>query len=111
MTRQRVRPSLQLSTYLKCPYCEGTGMVKSPESAAIEIIRILNVAAARNDIRRIELSVSPLAADFLLNRRRAVISRIEADTQKQIIIRPDETCPAEQNRITCFDDREGIVKI
>ena len=111
MTRQRVRPSLQLSTYLKCPYCKGTGMVKSPESAAIEIIRILNMAAAGNDVRRIELSVSPSVADFLLNRRRAVITRIEADGRKQIIIRPDETCPAEQYKITCFDDREGIVKI
>jgi ribonuclease E len=111
MTRQRVRPSLQLSTYLKCPYCEGTGMVKSPESAAIEIIRTLNMAAARGDIRRIELSVAPSVANFLLNRRRTAIAKIEANEQKQIIIRPDETCPAEQYNIICFDDREGIVKI
>jgi len=111
MTRQRVRPSLQLSTYHKCPHCSGTGMVKSPESAAIEIIRTLNMAAARNEVRRIELSVPPSVADFLLNRRRAAIARIETDEQKQIVIRPDETCPAEQYNIICFDDREGIVKL
>ena len=67
-------------------------MVKSPESAAIEIIRTLNMAAARSEVRRIELSVPPPVADFLLNRRRTAIARIEADEQKQIIIRPDETC-------------------
>lgn len=111
MTRQRVRPSLQLSTYRRCPYCSGTGMVKSPESAAIEIIRTLNMAAARSEVKRIELSVPPDVADFLLNRRRAAIARIETDEQKQIVIRPDETCPAEQYNIICFDDREGIVKL
>ncbi len=111
MTRQRVRPSLQLSTYRKCPHCGGTGMVKSPETAAIEIIRTLNMAAARSEVRRIELSVPPNVADFLLNRRRAVIARIETDEKKQIVIRPDETCPAEQYNIICFDDREGIVKL
>jgi len=111
MTRQRMRPSLQLSTYLKCPHCAGTGMIKNPESAAIEIIRTLNMAAARSDVRRIELSVPPPVADFLLNRRRTAIARIETSEQKQIVIRPDETCPAEQYNIICFDDREGIVKL
>jgi ribonuclease E len=111
MTRQRVRPSLQLSTYLKCPHCAGTGMVKSPESAAIEIIRTLNMAAARSDVRRIELSVPPSVADFLLNRRRTAVARIEANEQKQIVIRPDETCPPEGYNIICFDDREGVVKL
>ena len=111
MTRQRVRPSLQLSTYLKCPYCLGSGMVKSPESAAIEIIRMLNMAAAKSEVKRIELSVPSVVADFLFNKRRAVIAKIEASEQKQIIIRPDSVCSAEQYNITCFDEREAIVKI
>lgn len=111
MTRQRVRPSLQLSTYLKCPYCAGTGMVKNPESAAIEIIRTLNMAAAKAEVRRIELSVPPSVADFLLNRRRSAIAKIEAGEQKRIIIRPDETCPAEHYNVICFDDHDGVVKI
>lgn len=111
MTRQRVRPSLQLSTYLKCPHCEGTGMVKSPESAAIEIMRTLNMAAARSDVRKIELRVPPGVADFLHNRRRAAVAKIENEGQKQIIIQPDETCSAERYNIICFDNRDGIVKI
>ncbi|MFA5293641.1 MAG: Rne/Rng family ribonuclease [Phycisphaerae bacterium] len=111
MTRQRVRPSLQLSNYLKCPYCSGSGMIKSPESSAIEIVRTLNMAAARKEVKRIELTVPPAVADFLLNQRRAIIARIEANEQKQIRIRPDETCWAEQYNVICFDEREGIVKI
>ncbi|MBN1788598.1 MAG: Rne/Rng family ribonuclease [Sedimentisphaerales bacterium] len=110
MTRQRIRPSLQLSTYLKCPHCGGAGMIKSPESAAIEIIRTLNMAASRKEIRRIELSVPKGVADFLLNQRRGVIVRIEVDERKQILIRPDATCSAEEYKIVCFDDRDSVVK-
>jgi ribonuclease E len=111
MTRQRVRPSLQLSTYYKCPYCLGSGMVKSPESAAIEIMRTLNMAASKGDVRRIELSVPPVVADFMLNKRRAAIAKIETNEQKHIIIHPDASCSAERYNIVCFDEREAIVKI
>jgi Ribonuclease G/E len=69
------------------------------------------MAAARSDVRRIELSVPPSVADFLLNRRRTAVARIEANEQKQIVIRPDETCPPEGYNIICFDDREGVVKL
>ncbi|HBG28064.1 MAG: hypothetical protein A2Y10_17035 [Planctomycetes bacterium GWF2_41_51] len=111
MTRQRMRPSLQLSHYLRCPYCAGSGMIKSPATAAIEIIRTLNMAASRKEVKKIMLSAAPAIADFMLNQRRAIIAKIELTEQKQIFIKPDESCPAEQFNIICYDEREGIVKI
>jgi Ribonuclease G/E len=62
-------------------------------------------------VRRIELGAPPAVANFLLNHRRAAIAKIEVNEQKQIIIRPDETCPADKYNVICFDEREGIVKI
>ncbi len=59
MTRQRMRPSLQLSTYLACPHCAGAGYVKSHESLALEFIRLLNLAGSKDHLRRIELEVGP----------------------------------------------------
>ena len=41
MTRQRIRPSLKRSVYKECPGCTGSGLVKSAESMAIEVIRKL----------------------------------------------------------------------
>lgn len=111
MTRQRVRPSLQTSNYLRCPHCNGTGMVKNPASAAIEVIRILNNAASRKEIKKVILSASPAVADFMLNQRRAVIAKIEATEQIQIFIKADETCPTEQYNVICYDEREGVIKI
>ena len=39
------------------------------------------------------------------------VGKIEAGEQKRIIIRPDETCPAEHYNVICFDDHDGVVKI
>ena len=55
MTRQRVRPSLQSSTYLACPQCAGMGFVKSHESLAIEVIRLLNLSASKKQVKKIYL--------------------------------------------------------
>jgi ribonuclease E len=111
MTRQRFKPSLQLTNYLKCPHCGGTGMIKNPASAAIEVIRILNAAAARKEIKKVVLAAPPALADFLLNQRRAAIAKIEAAAQIHIFIKPDETCSAEQYNVLCYDEREGVVKL
>jgi ribonuclease G len=41
MTRQRNRESLAQTIYTSCPYCTGTGLVKSHESISVEIERTL----------------------------------------------------------------------
>lgn len=41
MTRQRSRESLAQTIYTSCPYCVGSGLVKSHESVSVEIERAL----------------------------------------------------------------------
>ena len=41
MTRQRSRESLSQTIYTNCPYCTGSGLVKSHESVSVEIERTL----------------------------------------------------------------------
>lgn len=110
MTRQRIRPSLQSSTYLKCSHCSGTGMIKSPESSAIEVIRMITVAAARKEIKKIDIFAAPEIAEFLQNHRRFVIARIETEEEKQVIIKADHTCLDKKSRIVCYDERQSVVK-
>ena len=50
MTRQRIRPSLKRSVYKDCPCCTGTGVVKTAESMAIEVVRVLMFAAQREGV-------------------------------------------------------------
>ncbi len=111
MTRQRMRPSLQSSTYLECPYCKGAGFVKSMESAAIEITRMLGLAISKRNVKRIELAVNPEVAYFLLNEKRAQISRMEQDSGTKIAVRPDSDLPARENNLICFDESGIKVKL
>src|SRR6187401_2643076 len=45
MTRQRIRPSIKRSVYKECPSCAGSGLVKSAESMALEVVRKLIMCA------------------------------------------------------------------
>ena len=111
MTRQRMRPSLQFSTYLACPHCGGTGFVKSHESSAIEIIRLLNLSASKKQIKRIELSVSPEVADYLQNEKRAALIQIEQLSDKRIIIHSIPEYTGEKHDLTCYNERGSLVKL
>jgi len=111
MTRQRMRPSLQLSTYLACPHCAGTGFVKSHESLAIEIIRLLNLSAWKKQIKRIELFISPEVADYLQNQKRAAIAQIEQLSEKCIIIHSAPNYSGEKHNLLCYNERGSVVKL
>jgi len=111
MTRQRVRPSLQSSTYLACPNCGGTGFVKSHESLAIEIIRLLNLSISKEQIKRIELFVSPEVADYLQNVKRAALTHIEQISDKRVIIHSASDYAGEKHDLVCYNDRGSVVKL
>ena len=40
-----MRPSLKRSIYFDCPHCHGTGLVKTPESMSLDVMRRLAIAA------------------------------------------------------------------
>jgi ribonuclease E len=111
MTRQRMRPSLQSSTYLACPACGGSGYVKSHESCAIELIRMLNLAASKEQIKKVELFVSPEVSEYLQNIKRAAISQIEQSRNKQVVIHASAEYPGEKYEMVCYNDRGVAVKL
>jgi len=111
MTRQRMRPSLQSATYLACPHCAGTGFVKSHESLAIEIIRLLNLSASREQIKRIELFVSQGVADYLQNVKRTAIAQIEQFSDKRVIIHSTPDYAGERHDLVCYNERGSVVKL
>jgi ribonuclease E len=111
MTRQRMRPSLQSSTYLACPHCGGMGFVKSHESLALEIIRLLNLSVSKEQIKRIELFVSPEVADYLQNVKRAALTQIEQLSDKRVIIHSASDYSGEKHDLVCYNERGSVVKL
>ena len=86
MTRQRIRPSLKRSIYQDCPQCSGAGVVKTAESMAIDVMRLLALATHRDEIRRIAIAVNPSVATYLNNRKRKEIARMEPECNMTIQI-------------------------
>jgi ribonuclease E len=103
MTRQRIRPSLKRSVYHDCPCCAGSGVVKTPESMAIDVVRMLLLAAQKPDIATIVVEVSTPVATYLNNKKRREISKLEefADVSVQIIGKP--SLLPEEFELTCHD--------
>ena len=84
MTRQRIRPSLRKSIFRDCPTCTGTGMVKTAESMAIEVMRTLQLSATRDDVARLNITVHDEVATWINNRKRREITQFEDQTHIQL---------------------------
>jgi ribonuclease E len=111
MTRQRIRPSLKRSVYEDCPHCGGAGVVKTVESMSIDVMRLLALAAHRDDIRRVNIGVSATVATYLNNRKRRDIARIESEANMTIHLRGEDNVPAEHLQIDCFDSNSSEVRL
>jgi ribonuclease E len=111
MTRQRIRPSLKRSVYEDCVRCAGAGVVKTIESMSIDVMRILALAAHREDIRRVHVGVSVGVAAHMNNRKRKEIAQIEQDANMTIHIRHELESPAEYLQIDCFDANNNEVRL
>lgn len=109
LTRQRMRPSLKRSIYFDCPHCKGSGLVKTPESMSLDVMRRLAIAAHDQRVARIEMSVCNEVAFYLQNKKRAQLAQLESHSQKRIVVRVEAALGLDEVRINLFDARDGLV--
>ncbi|MDP3169597.1 MAG: Rne/Rng family ribonuclease, partial [Polaromonas sp.] len=57
LSRQRLRPALAETSYIPCPRCSGTGHIRSTESAALHILRILEEEAMKENTGAVHTQV------------------------------------------------------
>ncbi|TNE60188.1 MAG: ribonuclease E/G [Alphaproteobacteria bacterium] len=77
MSRQRMRSGLHEGSTVTCPHCEGTGLVKSTESASLSCIRAIEEEGIRARTASCVLKAPADVAMYLLNQKRSELSRIE----------------------------------
>src|SRR6201985_1636115 len=77
MTRQRMRPSLKPSIYFDCPHCKGSGLVKTPESMSLDVMRRLAISVNDSRVNRVELTIHPDVGMYALNKKRLSIAELE----------------------------------
>lgn len=103
MTRQRIRPSLKRSVYHDCPCCTGRGVVKTAESMAIEVVRMLMLASQQPRVAKITVRVNDDVSVYLNNKKRKEITRLEDDAQISVQILGNAMFFPEHLELDCRD--------
>ncbi|WP_432636377.1 ribonuclease E/G, partial [Albidovulum sp.] len=78
MSRQRLRPGMLESTTQPCAHCHGTGIIRSDDSLALQILRQLEEEGTRKRSREVLLKAPVAVVNFLMNQKREHVAQIEA---------------------------------
>ena len=111
MTRQRVRPGLKRSVYKECPGCCGSGLVKSAESMALEVIRKLIICCQHEKIAQITVTVEDEVLSYLNNRKRRELMTLEDEHKLRVLIVSREDLSPEYVKIECQDETGREIRI
>ncbi len=99
MTRKRVRENLVRTLCATCPYCEGKGFVKSPDSLCYEILRTIK-KMARHGSTKIIITAHPLVSELLSDEEMLGIEDVERQYGVKVIIRADNKMHQENYEVT-----------
>ncbi|MGM0905500.1 MAG: ribonuclease E [Pseudomonadota bacterium] len=89
MSRQRLRPSLGESANNVCPRCNGQGTIRSSDSLALSILRLIEEEAIKDNTIQVHSQVPVDVATYLLNEKRQSVNHIEKRHNVKIVIIPN----------------------
>jgi ribonuclease E len=99
MSRQRLRPSVTEASLITCPHCAGMGQIRSPESAALHLLRAIEDEGAKFRAAEITVSLPPEIAFYLFNHKRERLASIESRYAMRVVFAPDSTLTGTNFRI------------
>jgi ribonuclease E len=97
MSRQRIRTSVLESSTEKCPYCGGSGHVRSVSSLALQVLRALEEQMIKGATHNLVVRTRPDVALYVLNQKRAHLRGLEERFAITITITADESLHAPQS--------------
>ena len=89
MSRQRLRPSLGESAHQVCPRCDGHGYIRSVDSLALSVLRIIEEEALKENTGRVSAQLPVEVATYLLNEKRQMIADAENRHNVSIVLIPN----------------------
>lgn len=89
LSRQRLQPALAESSHIACPRCAGTGVIRSIESTALHVLRLIQDAAMKENTGEVHAQVPVDVATFLLNEKRAELFGMEERLDVSVFLIPN----------------------
>jgi ribonuclease G len=89
VTRKRVKQSLERQLTEPCPYCSGSGSIKSSSTICYEILTELKKIGAELDGQGVIVRVNPDIARALKEEEKALLRDLQQTLGKPVTIKPD----------------------
>jgi ribonuclease G len=96
VTRKRVKQSLERVLTEPCPYCSGTGVIKSTSTICYEILAEVRKIGGELNGHGLVLRVNPDIARALKEEERAVLADLKSALGREITVKPDTHLHHEQ---------------
>lgn len=89
LSRQRLRPSIGESASIPCPRCNGMGSIRSVESLALALLRVIGEEARKERTVKVIAQLPVEVATYLMNEKREWLNSIEAKSDTHIVLVPN----------------------
>ncbi|HKX60095.1 MAG TPA: Rne/Rng family ribonuclease, partial [Steroidobacteraceae bacterium] len=109
MSRQRLRPSLGESTHMACPRCSGMGTIRSVESMALAVLRLIGEEVRKERTTRVVAQLPVDVSTFLINEKRDWLHRLESAREIDIVLVPDPNMQTPNYSIRRVRDDEAAL--
>jgi ribonuclease G len=96
ITRKRVKSSLERQLTEPCPYCSGTGAIKTSATICYDILTEVKKISSDLDGYSLVLRVNPEIARALKDESRGVFRELESVVGRAVTVRSDEQLHHEQ---------------
>jgi len=90
LSRQRLRPSIGESASIACPRCSGMGTIRSVDSLALALLRLIGEEARKDRTVKVIAQLPVDVATYLMNEKRDWLNGIETKSGAQVVLVPNK---------------------
>ncbi|HPU99182.1 MAG TPA: ribonuclease E/G, partial [Candidatus Hydrogenedentes bacterium] len=108
MTRKRVKHNLVKMLSQPCPYCEGSGMVRSVTTVTFDVLRRLQSLFCRTREQHVILQVHPDIAERFQGENAEHLNRLCAAFDRQVTVEPQDTLHIHDWRVLKARSRQTL---
>ena len=107
ISRQRRRLGVLEGATHVCEHCQGSGRIRSVESAALAALRAIEIEAARGGPGAVTVRLPSAVGLYVLNEKRAYLGRLEHAQGLAVTVLTDDKLPQAEHEIERTATREG----
>lgn len=109
ISRQRRRLGVIEGATEACPHCQGSGRIRSAESAALMTLRAVDIEAGKNGAGVVVLKVCTAVGLYILNHKRAYLQDLLERRGLNVIVQIDDSLGQGEHNIERTETNEDFV--